>query len=341
MSHIRPQPQLESPDGATHARVATLLRCAVVLAIAMVVIFADIPGSARWTNVLQNSAHAPAFAVVFLLIANWFYDRNRTPQGQDTRVTWLIAFGTFAITLSIGVTTEGIQWLIGHDAEVDDIFHDFIGSAGAGAIWLYWRLARPRDRGQAATWCCLTIGIACGIVWAQPLVACAAAYWHRAADFPVIARFATQGDLYFTEVRGSPSALVGDAGPHAADDWPNRPALEIALRADRWPGVALIEPKPDWSGYRTLIVAVTNPNSSVLEVQVRVDDAPNGKRGNTFTESFPCAPRHGCLHSIDLHKLVSSRQQPLDLRQIARVIVFHRGPAEGQQLRVHGVWLER
>ena len=63
------------------------LRWAAVAAIALVVLFADVPGHARYVAVLQDSAHGPAFAVLFLLIAHSLHRRASPSESTVATVT--------------------------------------------------------------------------------------------------------------------------------------------------------------------------------------------------------------------------------------------------------------
>ncbi|HEY4340970.1 MAG TPA: hypothetical protein VGM97_13585 [Steroidobacteraceae bacterium] len=282
--------------------------------------------------------------MLLLLITNWIHQRHSVRQLQEIPPTRTsahellgIAIVGLIVTVALGICTEIIQWTIGRDAEVDDVVHDALGAGSAAALWLYWHQSRVGS--VTVRYGLLLLSVGCAILWSLPLLACGFAYWDRAARFPVIGEFTSQGDLYLTEIRGSPAGITpADVTAAAA---PQSPALEIALQGDRWPGVTLIEPEPDWAGYRTLVVEVSTATARPLQVNVRVDDSPEWNGANAYTGGFACAPRGLCVQSIPLDTLMSSQGRRLDLRHISRVIVFHNGPAPGERLRIHRVWLAR
>ena len=224
----------------------------------------------------------------------------------------------------LALATETIQSWLGRDAELEDVGHDGLGAGCAAALWIFWHLRTIASIRIKSLY--LLTAATCVVIWSWPLMTCAVAYWHRVANFPVLAQFDHPGDLYFTEIRGSPATLADKAASSAAGGF-IAGALEISLQGDPWPGVALIEPIPDWRSFRALMVEVSNPGSQVIRVQVRVDDNSGAGVGNSFTGEFLCEPQRRCVQSINLQTLASRQGPQLDLQRIARVIVFHRGPA--------------
>jgi VanZ family protein len=328
------------PPGNVYASVRPLpavLRWLAIFAIILVVIFGDVPGDTRYASALQNSAHGPAFALLFLLIANWI---RQIRVSTTSRALLLVALMAFVATVLLGISTEIIQWLLGRDAGVEDVLHDTLGGGSAAMFWIYWRLSHGDHAATIfARSSLLVMGMGCAGLWSLPLLTCGMAYWDRAVDFPIVGQFSKPRDLYLTEIRGYPVVLIP---PTSAAGTIERPgSLEIALQGDRWPGVAMLEPEPDWSAYRTLVVEVSTPDSQAIQFNVRVDDTPEWKAENNFTGTFTCAPKTICVQSIPFDTLISPEHRRLDTRRISRVIVFHSGTLAGRHLRIHRVKLTR
>lgn len=297
-------------------------RPAAITAIAGIValiVLADVPGTARYASVLQNAAHAPAFAALLLLFMS-----PGVPGERSLRR----CLGAFALALALALGTELVQWFIGRDAEWADVGQDALGAAVAALGWLVvHRALKPGAiRLGALGACVVLIG-----VWMLPLAQCAQAYWQRARMFPVLVELRSARDLYFSEVRGGP---FGVAAGHF---------LEINLEGDRWPGLALIEPQADWRGWQVLNIEVSNPGTQPLRVSVRVDDrASKGRFANVFNGSFECAAGGTAVQRIALPALRSNDgSHQLDLEHISRLVVFHDGPSPGARLRIHRAWLSR
>jgi hypothetical protein len=303
--------------------------------IVFTVIFGDLPGHGKYAGVLQDSCHAPAFGalsvIALILLARW----SKAPHTllmQNAAVVLLM--------LVLAVTTELVQGLLGRDAELDDVVSDVVGSLGATGVWTLLQLrtstepAARAGRLVAALVCIATFGY-----WIQPMVTCAAAYWHRAAQFPVLAQFHSQRDFYFLHSGGSKSRIVATPG---TDGDAGDTALEVDLDHGRWPGITLFEPAPDWRPYRTLAIDLGNPGSRALLLHVRVNDRThNDEFDDRFNDSISLPPGTRTTFRIPLEKIASSPHgRRMDMGRVATLILFHDGGAPGEVLRLQRIWLE-
>lgn len=317
-------------------------------AIVLTVIFGELPGEGRYLAVLQNSCHAPAFAVLSLIALTLLARHARRLEGITgartrpiARTVFVQSAATVTAMLLLGAATEGVQGLLGRDAELEDVVSDVIGSLGATGLWAYVQLrasaeTAPRVGRSVALLACA----GALVIWISPLLECAHAYWDRDMQFPVLAQFRSQRDLYFvtgSALQGRIVAVGRGAGPGQSGT-----ALQVVLDSGRWPGITLSEPVPDWHSYGVLALDVSNPGSSALPLHLRVNDHEHsGAFDDRFNTRLLLPPRVRTTIHIPLEQIAGSpRSRRMDMRQIAAVILFRDGGAPDQAVVLHRVWLE-
>jgi len=292
-------------------------------AILLIVVFAEVPGFSKLSNVLQNSGHAPAFGAICLLLVGLFPANS---MGLWRRLSY-----AFVITVCLGIATELAQAVLHRDAEVEDVIHDAIGALGA--LGFYTAYAQARHQASRTSRITALLGVAigtvCVVIASAPLVICLAAYWHRGAEFPVIAQFHSPLDMYFVQPTDPEATIVNGA-------------LHVSLNEGEWPGVELSEPSPDWSHYQELWVDVSNPGDTALPLGIRVNDRRhNFSYDDRFTESFTIAPRTRLTMHYSLDDIARApRGRRMDLSNIATIIIFRNGAVAGQSLLLHRIWLQ-
>jgi len=301
------------------------------LAIVLTVIFGDLPGEGMFVAVLQNGCHSPAFAVLSLITLALLTPRIRPPLGR--------AALTVTLMVLCGAATEGIQSLFGRDAELEDVVNDLAGSLAVTGFWLYlhWRLEGRARIGRG-----IVLLVCAGAVayWLNPFVQCALAYWHRHAEFPVLAQFHSQRDLDFISSSGSDTRIV-PAAP-LADGGPAEPALQASLDSGPWPGITVSEPAPDWHGYHTLALDLGNPGTLELPLRFRVNDrAHKGDVDDRFNMDLTLLPGVRKTVRIPVESIAASpRTRRMDMGRISQLTLFRDGGAPGQVVRLYRIWLE-
>ena len=298
-------------------------------AVVLTVIFGDLPGNTQYMAVLQNGCHAPAFAVLSLIGQVLLTKRVRPALARALTVV-------LAMVL-VGIATEGVQSLIGRDAELEDVSNDLAGAAGGMALWLNWQWRRRTDTsariGRIAG---LVVCAAAAAYWLLPLAQCAQAYWERWTQFPVLAQFRSPRDLYFVSSSGTDTRIVA-VGPHDGGL-----ALQTVLDSGPWPGITLFELMPDWRGYHRLEVDLSNAGQTALPLNLRVNDrAHRGETDDRFNLELVLQPAERRTLSIPLESIASSpRSRRMDMSQISQLILFRGGGAPNQVVRLHRIWLE-
>lgn len=311
--------------GVPNARWVSL---AIVAAVLAVVIFCDLPGGGRFIDVLQNSAHAPAFGLVSLLLLKTFRRADPRPT-----LFWYALAWTAAVFL--GAMVELVQALVGRDADLHDVFNDGVGAACALAAHRFLSLRQTTSR----KWAPLALALVSLAIAAWPLTECAAAYALRAHRFPDLLVLKSRLDFYFA------TTDVDDTDRRVANSlplWSNvEHSITVELTGTEWPGVRLVGVKSDWSAYRVLLIDIENPGAQALPLTVRLDDDTSVKNDAPCYVDVELPPHTRKRVSLQLDSLpVAKSGEKIDLRQMRKFSLFHEGPSESQ-LTVHSVRLTK
>ena len=310
----------------------------LILILLAAVVFAPVPGDTRWLRTLHNSAHAPIFGCVALLalVVIRAHPRLR-PIGSLWQ--YLMALAT---VFGLGVATEILQIPAGRDASVEDALHDTIGAiAFLGVFAVFDPRLRELPRSYLLRWIAGMVAVVALGVAAAPVTRAAIKYQQREQRFPVIADFSQRYDRYFILQKSAEFSPVRMPATWAAA--PEESALRVRLLDGAYPGMDFIELPPDWSGFATLAVDLTNPTPLNLRLVLRVHDAahtnqPADRFGKRI--ELPAGTRE--VIRIPLQEIAAGPQsRTLDLRQVAGVIIFRAddSPPAGE-LYLSKVWLE-
>jgi VanZ family protein len=308
---------------------------AAIFCLALLVVFAELPGRPLIMHVLQKLGHPSVFGAIALGVLVLARQRAKPLPG-----VWLEYLAAFAVAVTIGGATEIGQIFTHRDPSLRDVGLDARGAACALALAAAFDV-RCRPGPWPRRWRALYLAIAAllaGIIL-TPLAWTAAGYALRAERFPVLFAPATRLDLLF--VSGGNGKLERAALPPAQALAPGELMLRVPLVARPFAGVSLDEPQPDWSGYHSLVVEVTNPGRTDLQLNVRVHDRAHNY---TFEDRFNAAVVIPAGHRQTLEfPLEAIRTAPrgrlLDLGHVAGVILFRSGPDGPREFWLHRVEL--
>ena len=239
----------------------------LVLLIAQQQQLITIQGSGRVASAWPDAIHGAWFACVTWIVLSLVGSRYRRS------VTLL---STVAIGVAIAVGTELLQAVTGGDAEVGDVCFDMIGMTAAICAWCGHRKLLPRRLGDALAALLLLVSL-----W--PIVPPLLLDRYRDSIAPDLVRFDSPRA---SELVSSSSVAQIEAAP---DGWSiTGPVLGITLAAEKWPGVYLADPIPDWRRYSTLEVDafVEGRAPMPITISVRLDHASVDHVYRQFT----CAP---------------------------------------------------
>lgn len=304
-------------------RHVALVACATAL-LAMLLVELRLPAS-RLFGVLEDAAHGPLFGIIACIALSLLRDHRRSTLLR-TPVQYLLAA---AICLALGLATELAQLLGTRHASFGDFVNDALGTLGGLSVYALFDARVPRSpRALRIT----LAGVAAGTVllFTVPILWATAAYAHRNAQFPVLIDGGSRLDLFFLAPLGT---TIGRAPAGT---------VRIEFRAQAWPGVLLVEPRRNWTRFRTLVVDLENPNDAVLPIGLRVHDrAHNSAYSDRFNQEFALAPHTRSALRVSLAAIESApRGRRLDLQRIAGVAVFRLRSDAPQVLLLHSIRLE-
>jgi hypothetical protein len=314
---------------------ALLIAACAVLGL---VLFGRVPADGLWAADLANFAHGPAFAVVTLIVIAAL--RRGPTREASVGVEYALAI---AISVMLGAVVELLQARIGRDAELGDLLRDALGAlAGTGLFATVDR--KVRNAMRPARWRIggLVVGVASVTLLLAPLAVTALAYLERNRNFPVLADFSQPFSGYFVSAlaevdaqRASlPPSMVGPAAPATG--------LRVRPSGDRWWGVMLKEPCPDWRGFDRLAISIANPGKVPLTLKVRFYDR-NQQAGEPprFTRTIAIAADSLQTATIPLAQLLQADgARRLDLADMRSLMLARSAENRAPEFYVTRVWLE-
>ena len=299
-------------------------------------IWTPISGDGRWTEEALTAGHGIAFAVTAILAIFAL-------SVDDVTRRWplIVQYGTvLVLTALLGVGTELMQIWLPRDANLDDVRTDLLGAWIGLATFAVFD-ARLRTLGRIGL---PLSGLIPFFVLAIPLTTCIQAYARREAAFPVLADYRLSFDEYFLQAQGT-SRAHGDM-PEPWAGFAGEQAMRISFGTTAWPGLHFAEPAPDWRGYKTLAIDVTNPNSETLPLSIRIHDrAHNNQYSDRFNARIDLEPLKRSVVRLPITDISRApRNRNLDIERISGLILFVSGNAEperiGKGLLVSRIWLE-
>ena len=308
-----------------------MMPVAAVVSLLGLMLLAPVPSYPRIWVVLSNTAHAPVFAAVALLVL-------RAVRARGSRSLPVAATSAFCITVALGIAMEFVQGVIGRDASWGDVWTDALGAACALG-WMIYR--EPASPGRVRRAGLVVAGLA-GALTIGPLAHAAAAYGLRALRMPTVATFSLPLDLYFAEWKSASAARTGLPSSWARPG--DLRSLGIRLQAGAWPGLTIVEPTPDWQGYQSLYLDLTNPGAAPLALTLRIHDLEHDQRyEDRFNHRLSLAPHSRLVVKILLAEVEAGpRNRTLDLSRIGGLTLFATGNSvhAGTEFYVTRIWLE-
>jgi VanZ family protein len=308
---------------------------AAILGLALLVVFAELPGRPLILHVLQKLAHPGVFGMIALGVL--VLERQRP---ASHRTTWLEYLVAFVVAVAIGGATEIGQIFTHRDPTLHDVGLDARGAADAlllaAAFDIRCRPGRRPGRWRALYLAAFAVLAA---VILTPLVWTLAGYVVRGQRFPVLFVPATRLDLLF--LSGAGARLERIHVPAEVARGPGEVALRVPLLTRPYAGVTLDEPSPDWSGYRTLAVDVTNPGRTELLLNLRVQDrAHNFTFEDRFNAEIWLPPGHRQTFEFPLEAIrTAPRDRLFDLGHVAEIVLFRGGPDGPREFWLHRIEL--
>jgi hypothetical protein len=287
-------------------------------------------GSGAFARALENSAHAPLFALIAVVLLIWLRYLN-----------WPIAcVRQYLLALAGAVALGGIgeiaqSFTASRHAEWIDLVNDLLGAAAGLSLYALYdkRLVLNAFRRRAL----LFVVVAALLAVAAPVAQLSFMYWQRWQQLPALATWQSQAGHHF--VISDSAELTVIAAPLCAS---SEAALQVSpTGASRWVGVTLEEPWPDWSSYSQLAIDVANPNDRPLEVVLRINDQlHNNDYDDRFNRGFDIPAHARTTLQIPLSDIQAApKTRQLDLNNVTRLVLFQDASRRAQTMYVCGVRL--
>lgn len=322
---------------ARRFRLAGLL--VVATAIIAVVLFCNLPADTLLWRELQNTGHIPLFG---LLAVTLLFIRREWTLFPASGPLAGYAFAAVASLLT-GIAVELIQTLTKHhEPSMTDVINDLAGTMIALGFCAaldprlapVWARRRPGLRSTVVILACALL-----LVCLLPVLELANAYRQRAAALPVIMDFTAGWATPFLQLQHA--SLSADVPAGAIREAASHRLARLELEPGKYPGIHIIEPYRDWTGYTALLVVVHSPQDGPLELVLRVHDRlHNLQHNDRYTRR------------LTLHKGENRFRLPLaeietapigrrmDMSQIAGVILYAPGLERPRTLYLEALRLE-
>ena len=287
-------------------------------------LFMPLAAGNLWWREAFNSGHVILFAVISYVL---YFRVSITFRFSNTVIIYLIVL---VAGLLLGLAIEVLQDLLQREASIDDLYRNFSGIiSGLGLV----SLRRQKSLFNKILMAMFSLGFL--LLGTCSLFQISWHYIQRTNAFPVILDFNAEWSDSF--VRYNRAELDMSSGRPGDKDRLFRIRFETGL----YPGVAIIEPAPDWSAYRNLRFKVTSGAENDTNLILRIHDKSHD---NNYRDRFN---QKLILHP-GLNEMVITLDQikkgpanrDLDLTNIAGLILFLSKVERPQLLEISNIYLD-
>lgn len=308
---------------------ATLLIASAV--VFLTITFGRLPGDSMLLQMCQNTLHTALFGIFSFLSLR--YLRTTVSSSRAPGSTYLLVAGLCAV---IGITTEFAQWLIGRGFGSVDLVRDAAGVIlGTGLYALVDQTKTGVRLVSGAGLRRTLIGLLCCVllVAIYPLASLSRHYVLRNNDFPVIMDPYAQWATTFV---GTNKASLTLSPENCSTG-----LAELSLEPGTYPGIALLEPYPDWRGYRYLTFTLESRQPETFSMTLRINDmAHNNEYDDRYNRALTIAPGSN-TYRIPLEEVIHGpRKRKLHIGDICGLQLFSSDLTRPQQVCVSAMKLE-
>lgn len=264
----------------------------------------------------EDLAHAPLFALIAIGALEYSRQKIRgKPYGLNHYAL------AFVIALTLGIAGELAQLLFSstREAQLMDVFEDACGALAALCFHAHRNVELSL---QHKRWN-LTVALGALALLIAPIAQTGASYLKRWTQLPELVSWDSSLGHHFLATNGTDIALA--TVPQKWSIATNEDALYISPNnSNRWAGIVIEEPWPNWSLYTQLAIEVVNPNDSPLELILRIDDrGHNRKYDDRFNRTLTIQAHARARLLIPLNEVKAApATRKLELSQIAQLLLF-------------------
>ncbi len=306
------------------------VRASFYRVIALIVIagllFAPLPTNNLWWREAINSGHTLLFIFLSFIIHSQISVRMRLSN------SFVIYLFVLIIGMLLGVAIEVLQSIGQRETSLNDIVRNFFGLMTGLCLIALFKLKKSPYQKFAGV---VIVIATTGFLWSglNPLLRLSWHYIERQNAFPVIVDFDANWSSSF--VRYNNARVV----KRLASGQQNHHLVQ--LNSGEYPGISIIEPEPDWSGYRDLHLKIVSMSEYAHYMILRVhDDKHDQDHLDRFNKKLLIKPGLNAF-SISLNQIrYGAADRELDLKNIAGLILFSSKLKDPLQIAVVNISLK-
>ena len=315
----QPEPVFVPISNNQSYRGRILLVASVAGLLAIVLLFPFSQSGRHWSE-LFNLAHAPAFFLVFLLVAGLFDPSCIGFPKSWHRILPLGAGGLIvlgSVLLLLGAACEMLQGFVARSPSLSDVVAN-----GCGAVaGLFWCLRRQRPARAGRTGLSLiAAGMLIAASW-SPIFELYDCYLQH-QEFPLMASFERPRELHMWDGH--------EATIHQTTTWSTEGSASMSVRGDAgtmYPGTKLLWPVNNWDEFTALEMDVFNPGDKSLTLRISIADRFHAASGHATKDRFGTSVElpsekqvHVRIELADVRNAPASRQ--MDMTRIESLNLF-------------------
>lgn len=244
-----------------------------------------------------------------------------------TLKTYQVVLLTSVTVMSLGFFVELTQSYVARETSLQDLIGDGYGLLAGLCFSLAYRMIYDKKRWMLRV-LIMSAGSVALIVGMLPLIQISHAYEQRDAAFPVIMDLSAEWSSTFVRMHKT-DFVMADGSEKQGD------TVVVRFQAARYPGLALVEPVPDWRHHEALVLELWSPYSRRVELKIRINDASHdGELDDRFNRTIAL---HEGKNTVTI-KTEEIRNAPLNrqmqMGRISSLILFIAGPGEDTEIGV-------
>lgn len=310
---------------------------ALFAVVILVTTFGYLPGDSMFMQELQNTGHTFVFGLTALISIKWL----RQSSGRENLQPLYQYLLVLSLCLFAGIAVEFLQIFTGSDADIDDVIRDAAGIVaclGFFSVFDKGLMATIRDHGKTVKTGVALVSSMVLISALYPLARVAIVSVEREAAFPVVVDFSSGWWRSFVATDHAQISIVP-----APDEWremSGKPVARVTLDRGLYPGIKVVEPQPDWSGYDYLNFTVFSDNSAAMILTIRVHDKRHNQRySDRFNRAITVRRGENTVKIplADIRTAPANRE--MDMKEIAELMLFTGRLKTSESFYISNIWL--
>lgn len=268
--------------------------------------------------------HFPFFGILSLL----FFAISSQFSGKVVKDRLRLYLVAFTLTVVAGVLHEYSQIIGPRDADIRDLAKDAAGAITfLGLYMVYDKKITVFGRKLGQDLKILILAIAALLILAvmAPIAVWGGAYLYRNHSFPTICDFESFWEIKFLKTEDT--VLEPVVAPYANEYGTKNNVGKLIFLKGEYPGIAIVEPYPDWSGYESFDFIVFSELEYPVLLSVRIEDSMHNENySDRFNRTITVYPGLSDISILldDIRKGPATRD--MDMADIQAIHIFVHNP---------------